>query len=100
MTLANNWPENLYLGDHASNAADSCGTGDGCGEITTHLRRSVDAQVREIRLALSRGERVGDLARVLWRAQEHGQQDQARRAAPVVLAVPSTSADLEGSDEI
>jgi hypothetical protein len=59
----NNWPDNLYLGDHSSNAADSLRNGGrlrGDRHPCTKIR---DAQVREIRLALSWGERVGDLAR-------------------------------------
>jgi hypothetical protein len=35
----NNWPDNLYLGDHSSNAADSLRNGDVCGETTTRVRR-------------------------------------------------------------
>jgi hypothetical protein len=59
----NNWPDNLYLGDRASNAADSLRNGRfvrGDNHPCTKIR---DAQVREIRLALSRGERVGDLSK-------------------------------------
>ncbi len=59
-----NWPENLYLGDHASNTADSLRNGGklrGDRHPCTKIR---DAQVREIRLALARGERGVDLARL------------------------------------
>ncbi len=59
----NNWPENLYLGDYASNAADCSRNGGrlrGDRHPCTKIR---DAQVRKIRLALARGERVGELAR-------------------------------------
>ena len=80
----NNWPDNLYLGDHASNVADSLRNGGRVrgeqhpfaklsDEQVREIRRArgdrlpwtmiKDAQVREIRLVLSRGERVGDLAR-------------------------------------
>ena len=51
----NNWPENLYLGDHASNTADSLRNGGrlrGDRHPCTKIR---DAQVREIRLALVSG---------------------------------------------
>ena len=64
----NNWPENLYLGDHASNAADCSRNGGrlrGDKHPCTKIR---DAQVREIRLALARGERGVDLALCLRRA--------------------------------
>ena len=59
----NNWPENLYLGDHASNVADSLRNGGRVRGDSHPFTKILDAQVREIRLALSRGERVGDLAR-------------------------------------
>jgi HNH endonuclease len=59
----NNWPQNLYLGDHSSNAADSLRNGGRVrGERHPFAKLSND-QVRQIRLALSQGERVGDLAR-------------------------------------
>ena len=59
----NNWPDNLYLGDHASNVADSLRNGGRVRGDSHPCTKILDAQVREIRLALSRGERVGDLAR-------------------------------------
>ncbi|HWT82713.1 MAG TPA: HNH endonuclease [Candidatus Methylomirabilis sp.] len=59
----NNWPHNLYLGDHASNAADSGRNGGRLRGNSHPCTKIWDAQVREIRSALSRGERVGDLAR-------------------------------------
>ena len=60
----NNWPENLYIGDHDSNAADSLRNGR-CVRGDRHPCTKIkDAQVREIRLALARGERGVDLARV------------------------------------
>ncbi len=58
----NNWPGNLYLGDHTSNTADSLRNGGrlrGDRHPCTKIR---DAQVREIRVALVRGERGVDLA--------------------------------------
>jgi len=59
----NNWPDNLYLGDYHSNAADSVRNGERLRGDSHPGTKIWDAQVREIRLALSRGERVGDLAR-------------------------------------
>lgn len=59
----NNWPENLYLGDYASNAADCLRNGGRLRGDRHPCTKIKDAEVREIRLALSRGERVGDLAR-------------------------------------
>ena len=59
----NNWPDNLYLGDYHSNAADSVRNGGRLRGDSHPCTKILDAQVREIRLALSRGERVGDLAR-------------------------------------
>ena len=59
----NNWPDNLYLGDHASNAADSLRNGGRVRGDRHPCMKIKDAQVREIRSALSRGGRVGDLAR-------------------------------------
>ena len=62
MTIRNNWPENLYIGDHASNTADSLRNGGrlrGDRHPCTKIR---DAQVRDIRLALAQGERGVDLA--------------------------------------
>jgi hypothetical protein len=60
----NNWPQNLYIGDHSSNAADSLRNGGRVRGEQHPFAKLSDEQVREIRLALSRGERVGDLARV------------------------------------
>jgi HNH endonuclease len=60
----NNWPENLYLGDHASNAVDSLRNGRRLRGDDHPFTKILDAQVREIRLALSRGERGVDLASV------------------------------------
>jgi hypothetical protein len=58
----NNWPANLYLGDRASDADDSVRNGGllrGDSHPSTKIK---DAQVREIRSALSRGERGADVA--------------------------------------
>ena len=60
----NNWPQNLYLGDHASNVADSLRNGRRVRGDSHPFTKIKDAQVREIRLALTRGERGVDLARV------------------------------------
>ena len=60
----NNWPENLYLGDHASNVADSLRNGRRVRGDSHPFTKILDAQVREIRLALTRGERGVDVARV------------------------------------
>jgi hypothetical protein len=60
----NNSPENLYLGNAASNAADSLRNG---GRLRGDRHRSTkikDAQIQEIRLALARGEHGADLARI------------------------------------
>jgi hypothetical protein len=54
---------NLYLGDHTSNAADSLRNGGRLRGDNHPFTKIREAQVREVRLALSRGERVGDLAR-------------------------------------
>ena len=59
----NNWPQNLYLGDYQSNAADSLRNGRHARGDSHPCTKILDAQVREIRLALYRGERVGDLAK-------------------------------------
>jgi hypothetical protein len=59
----NNWPQNLYLGDHSSNAADSLRNGRHLHGDSHPCTKLLDAQVREIRLALARGDRVGILAR-------------------------------------
>ena len=60
----NNWPHNLYLGDHRSNAADSLRNGGRVRGDSHPWTKIWNAQVREIRLALSRGERGVDLAGV------------------------------------
>lgn len=60
---ADNWPENLYLGDAKSNAADAVRNGRrprGEGHPAAKLS---DEQVWAIRRALARGERGRDLAR-------------------------------------
>ena len=55
----NNWPQNLYIGDYHSNAADSLRNGGRVrGEQHPSAKLS-DEQVREIRRALARGERGG-----------------------------------------
>ena len=59
----NNWPENLYLGDHASNTADSLRNGGRLRGDRHPRTRIRDAQVWEIRVAVARGERGVDLAR-------------------------------------
>ena len=59
----NNRPDNLYLGDHSSNAADSLRNGRHLRGDSHPCTKILDAQVREIRSALARGERVGNLAR-------------------------------------
>ena len=59
----NNWPQNLYLGDHISNAADSLRNGGRLRGDRHPFTKIMDAQVRKIWVALFRGERVGDLAR-------------------------------------
>ena len=59
----NNWPDNLYLGDYHSNASDSLRNGGRVRGERHPCTKVLDAQVREIRSALSRGERVGDLAK-------------------------------------
>ena len=59
----NNWPDNLYLGDPQSNAADSVRNGGRLRGDSHPSTKIWDAQVREIRSALARGERVGALAR-------------------------------------
>ena len=61
--LGNNWPQNLYLGDYASNVADSLRNGRRVRGDSHPFTKILDAQVHEIRSALSRGERVEDLAR-------------------------------------
>jgi len=58
----NNWPGNLYLGDGRTNAADCTRNGRtrrGDGHPGAKI---TEADVEGIRLALARGERVGDLA--------------------------------------
>jgi len=60
----NNWPDNLYLGDHFSNAADSLRNGrQARGGDRLPWTMIKDVQVREIRSALARGERVGALTK-------------------------------------
>ena len=59
----NNWPENLYVGDPVSNAADSVRNGGRLRGDRHPCMKIKDAQVHEIRLALARGERVGNLAK-------------------------------------
>ena len=59
----NNWPDNLYLGDHSSNAADSLRNGGRVRGEQHPFAKLSDEQVREIRRALVRGERARDLAR-------------------------------------
>ena len=59
----NNWPDNLYLGDHSSNAADSLRNGGRVRGEQHPFAKLSDEQVREIRRALARGERGSDLAR-------------------------------------
>jgi hypothetical protein len=61
---SDNQPANLYLGDPLTNAADSVRNGGRLRGDRHPSTKILDAQVREIRSALSRGERVGDLARV------------------------------------
>jgi len=61
--VRNNWPENLYLGDRQSNAADCLRNGRHARGYNHPCTRNLDAQIREIRRALARGERGRDLAR-------------------------------------
>jgi HNH endonuclease len=58
----NNWPENLYLGDPLTNAADGVRNGGRLRGDRHPFTKIRDAQVREIRVALARGERSVDLA--------------------------------------
>ena len=60
----NNWSENLYVGDATSNATDSVRNGGRVRGEQHPFAKLSDEQVRGIRSALSRGERVVDLARV------------------------------------
>ena len=60
--VESNWPENLYPGDRHSSAADSLRNGRHVRGDNHPSTKVFDDQVREIRSALSRGERVGDLA--------------------------------------
>jgi HNH endonuclease len=62
--VGNNWPDNLYLGDRQSNAADSLRNGGRLRGDRHPFAKILEAQVREIRSALSRGQRGVDLARV------------------------------------
>jgi hypothetical protein len=61
--VGNNWPDNLYLGDRQSNAADSLRNGGRLRGDNHQFTKIREVQVCEIRLALSRGERGVDLAR-------------------------------------
>jgi hypothetical protein len=59
----NNWPDNLYLGDRKSNAADSLRNGRQPTGNRHPCTKLSDEQVRQVRLALARGEKGIDLAR-------------------------------------
>jgi hypothetical protein len=59
----NNWPQNLYLGDRRSNAADALRNGRHATGSRHPRAKLSDEQVRQVRLALGRGERGRDLAR-------------------------------------
>ena len=61
----NNWPQNLYIGDYHSNAADSLRNGGRVRGEQHPFAKLSDEQVREIRRALARGERGSDLARAV-----------------------------------
>ena len=63
MTRRNNWPENLYIGDHASNAADSLRNG-GRVRGDRHPCRRFGCSGPGDPFGPVWGERVGDLARV------------------------------------
>ena len=52
----NNWPDNLYLGDRRATPRTASATGRRPG-TGTHSAKLSDEQVRQVRLALSRGER-------------------------------------------
>jgi len=58
----NNWPENLYLGDSLTNAADSVRNGGRLRGDRHPFTKIRENQVGEIRVALSHGERGVDLA--------------------------------------
>jgi hypothetical protein len=58
----NNWPENLYLGDARSNAADAVRNGRRPRGDRHPQAKLSDRQVREVRLALARGDRGRELA--------------------------------------
>jgi HNH endonuclease len=60
----NNWPENLYVGDATSNAADSVRNGGRLRGDQHPSTKTKDSQVGEIRLALLQGKRGVDLARL------------------------------------
>jgi HNH endonuclease len=62
--VRNNWSDNLYLGDRQSNAADSLRNGGRLRGDRHPFTKILEAQVREIRFALSRGVRGVDLAHV------------------------------------
>jgi hypothetical protein len=61
---SNNRPDNLYLGDPASNADDSVRNGGRLRGDRHPSTKIKDFQVGEIRLALSQGKRGVDLARL------------------------------------
>ena len=54
----NNWPQNLYIGDYHSNAADSLRNGGRVRGEQHPFAKLSDEQVREIRRALARGSGV------------------------------------------
>ena len=60
----NNLPQNLYVGNHASNVADSLRNGGLLRRDRHPSAKIKHAQIQEIRLALTQGERGVDLARV------------------------------------
>jgi DNA-binding NarL/FixJ family response regulator len=62
---SNNWPANLYVGDHRSNAADGLRNGRRPSGDRHPQAKLSDEQVRLVRRALARGERGKDLARAL-----------------------------------
>jgi hypothetical protein len=57
-------PDNLCLGDHASNTADSLRNGGRLRGDSHPRTKILDVQIREIRLALARGERGVDIANI------------------------------------
>ena len=60
---SNNWPWNLYLGDARSNAADAVRNGRRPAGERHPAAKLSDESVRQVRLALYRGDRGRDLAR-------------------------------------